>query len=531
MADTQSPPQPEQDSRFRTILPFVLFVYFVVPPACFRMKNFPAPNSLANPFPHSLRGVLVSEICVREKQLRRPSTPLRPARRQHSLTAFCLLLTFALTHAAAAQVIEAPLPPAWSTSPDARLEIRDGQFLLIALGGDPFLHTRLLSPGRPPYVAELRLRSTSAGHGQFFWSTAPRDSFAPQASVTFPVEHDNLWHDYTVKIPATNAITALRWDPATAPGEIRLARLALRDADGKLTAEWRYAPGPAPTPLFGHSVTRAPAGVSEIVLTTTARLAGAIHSLTWNGMEFIDSVDHGRQLQSAASFDNSPTANAETFHPTEAGSRRDGAGPRSTSKLLELRSAGHELVTRTQMAYWLAPGERSAGQLARNTNTLSAHLLTKRVRLGHDRFSQMLDYQATFTVPVGETHRTAQFEALTGYLPAAFERFWQFNVTTKKLEPLTDGPGEIPRPVVLATASGSHAMGIYAPLQPRAGQTGPTYGRWRFGPEKVVKWNCVFRLRASDSLPAGDYTYQLLVPLGTLAEVEAMLVAVSAGEK
>ena len=41
---------------------------------------------------------------------------------------------------------------------------------------------------------------------------------------------------------------------------------------------------------------------SEIVITTTKRLAGAIHSVTWNGKEFIDSTDHGRQLQSASSL-------------------------------------------------------------------------------------------------------------------------------------------------------------------------------------------------------------------------------------
>src|SRR5687768_5976005 len=49
-----------------------------------------------------------------------------------------------------------------------------------------------------------------------------------------------------------------------------------------------------------QAVIRAPAGQSEIVITTTPRVAGAIHSLTWNGKEFIDSFDHGRQLQSAA---------------------------------------------------------------------------------------------------------------------------------------------------------------------------------------------------------------------------------------
>ncbi len=87
---------------------------------------------------------------------------------------------------------------------------------------------------------------------------------------------------------------------------------------------------------------RAKAGPSEIVITTTARLAGAIHSLTWNGKEFIDSADHGRQLQSAANFDAGQPFVSETFNPTEAGSRRDSAGPTSSSKLRSLTAAGAE---------------------------------------------------------------------------------------------------------------------------------------------------------------------------------------------
>jgi hypothetical protein len=54
----------------------------------------------------------------------------------------------------------------------------------------------------------------------------------------------------------------------------------------------------------GDSVIRGKAGSSEIVITTTARVSGAIHSLTWGGKEFIDSYDHGRQMQSAANFDS-----------------------------------------------------------------------------------------------------------------------------------------------------------------------------------------------------------------------------------
>jgi len=273
----------------------------------------------------------------------------------------------------------------------------------------------------------------------------------------------------------------------------------------------------------GDSQIRARAGSSEIVITTTARMAGAIQSLTWDGMEFINRADHGRELQSACSFDNSPTANAETFNPTEAGSRLDGVGPVSTSRLLEMSAAGNHLRTRTQMAFWLAPGERSEGQLARNPNPLSNYILTKNVRIGLAGSPQALDYQVTFTVPNAARHGSAQFEALTGYMPPEFGNFWQFDLQTGKLAPLGDGPGEIKNPMVLATADGRHAMGIFAPPPTAAATTGPSYGRWKFVAAKVVKWNCVFRVQAAPALPPGDYSYHLLVPVGTLADVEAML--------
>ncbi len=279
----------------------------------------------------------------------------------------------------------------------------------------------------------------------------------------------------------------------------------------------------AAAPPSGESKIRAQAGRSEAVITTTARVAGAIDSFKWDGREFIDSTDHGRQLQSACSFDNTPTANAETFNPTEAGSRRDHVGSRSTSRLLEFAASGNRLRSRTQMAFWLAPGERSEGQLARNPDPLSDYLLAKDVRIGCGRWPQALDYRVTFTVPAAARHTDAQFEALTAYLPWEFEKFWQFDPVTGKLTPLDDGPGEQRNPVVLATADGRHALGIFWPPAPQPLTRGPGYGRWRFGPERVVKWNCVFRVSDAGGLRPGDYSYRLLVPFGSVAEVEGML--------
>ena len=274
-------------------------------------------------------------------------------------------------------------------------------------------------------------------------------------------------------------------------------------------------------PPDGNAQIRARAGDSDLILTTTSRLAGAIDSLKWDGKEFINSTDHGRQLQSACSFDNTKTANAETFNPTEAGSRRDHSGTNSTSRLLEISARGKQLQTKTQMAFWLAPGERSAGQLARNTNTLSNYILTKDVTIGFDRWPQALDYRVTFSVPANAHHVFAQFETLTGYLAAEFSTFYQFNSQTGKLEPLSAGPGEIKNPVVLATPDGKYAMGIFAPPQHQLNPA--SYGRWKFSEAQVVKWNCVARVRNSEGIRPGNYTYRMLVPVGSVVQVETML--------
>lgn len=274
--------------------------------------------------------------------------------------------------------------------------------------------------------------------------------------------------------------------------------------------------------MSGDAVIRAPAGDSEIVITTTDRLAGAIGSLTWNGMEFIDDADHGRELQSASNFDAGTPIVAETFNPTESGSRRDGAGSTSTSRLLHLVAEDNVLQTTTQMAFWLTPDEESQGNPAKNQAVLSNHLLTKRVTIG-EPFPQAIRYDVTFHVPVGERHTHAVFEVVTGYMPAEFETFWAFDTASGELVPLSDGPGEQEFPVVLATADEEYAMGCIAVDALTDGAAGPGYGRFRFERERVVKWNCVYRYTDSEGIEPGEYAFQTIVLVGDLATVEGML--------
>jgi len=273
------------------------------------------------------------------------------------------------------------------------------------------------------------------------------------------------------------------------------------------------------------TVIRGKAGPSDIVITTTSRLSGAIHSLTWMGKEFIDSADHGRQLQSASSFDvGNKDFWPEAYNPTEAGSRKDGVGRTSSSKLIGIEARGNKLTTIIRPAFWLAPGELSGKYPAKNKQVLSNHLITKQVAIGYKHYAHAIDYRVTFSIPEGEKHTLGQFEAVTGYMPAEFNKFWGLDVKTGQLNPLTDGPGEQKDPVILSTANGLWAMGVWSPDQPSKGYETIGYGRFRFAAEKVVKWNCVFRVKDPVAIKAGNYDYRVFVIVGSAQNVRDTMV-------
>ena len=267
-------------------------------------------------------------------------------------------------------------------------------------------------------------------------------------------------------------------------------------------------------------------GGKPLVIRTTSRLAGAIDSVKWDGVEFIDSHDHGRQLQSALNADVDGVFHVECYNPTEAGSVVDALGPKSTSRLEFLSTKDGLLTTRTQMAYWLAPGMKSGGHLAQNTTLLSGHILNKQVRIGRPGMDHVLDYKVTFTVPADRPHKFLQFEALTGYMPWSFSEELRFDAKTETLVPLPRQNGEQRDPVVLSTPSGSHAMGVFTPERPRAGQPAVGFGRFKFEDEKVVKWNCVFRIRQDKPIPP-HHSFQLYVVIGTREDCRRTLAALT----
>lgn len=76
-----------------------------------------------------------------------------------------------------------------------------------------------------------------------------------------------------------------------------------------------------------------------IYLGASARMGGAIDSLTWNNRELVNSYDHGRELQMAC---NSNTY-AECYNPTEAGGRDDSTSAHTHTHIDWVRASGNVL--------------------------------------------------------------------------------------------------------------------------------------------------------------------------------------------
>jgi hypothetical protein len=250
-------------------------------------------------------------------------------------------------------------------------------------------------------------------------------------------------------------------------------------------------------------------GSPIVVAADLDRWAGAVSSITWRGRQFVNTDDHGRELQSAITFDRA----AECENPTEAGSRDDGRRSRSTSRLLAAapRSVS-SFSTETQMAYWLAPGETSpscpAGSL--NRARLSDVVIDKTVTVGAFGIPNVIRLDVSFSVP--EPYDSIQFEEMTLYSPTAFSSVWSYDPATRAL---TKENGRRVRglaPVILATPDGRFASGVFSPES-------PIYHARRLehlGAHSTEKWSAVGF--AGDTAP-GHFGFTVFVAVGALPDV------------
>jgi hypothetical protein len=399
---------------------------------------------------------------------------------------------------------------------NCEIQNKKANWTIIGKDMDPMMIHALEKPIAGQMALEFRLRTHAQREISLYWGER-KGSFSPEKRMTRKIYPSDDAQSIWFVLPKSERLAGLRIDPMTGKGKLELLRIALHQV--KKSPEGRLF-----SAASGDAEIRSTVEGDQLVLRTTSRLAGAVDSITWRGQEFIDSHDHGRQLQSAINLDLSSSFQPETFNPTEAGSRDDGNGESSTSRLLRMKIGKDQLETRTQMAFWLPPGGKSDGHPAKNRTPLSNHVLTKRVQLSPKGWENLIVYETTFHLPFDELHRYAQFEVLTGYMPEAFENFYGLDAKTGKLKLLSDGPGEQSMPVILSTKDEKFAMGVLSLEKRNSPWRGPGYGRFRFSPQKVVKWNLVYRFRQEHSIKAGPCVFNSYVGIGSLEKVRQTFV-------
>jgi hypothetical protein len=261
------------------------------------------------------------------------------------------------------------------------------------------------------------------------------------------------------------------------------------------------------------------------------RFAGAISSLTFRNVQYVDIADHGREIQSAIQVDNL----GECFNPNEAGAESDHTAPSSSSRLLSLSNAGNVLRTVTRPAFWLSPNQkygrpcspRTNAATAQNQTILSNYTIARRTSFYGASIPNLIRADVSFRIP--EKRGSASIEALTGYLPATFNRWFQYDPATHRVEDLK-GSSTNQRttlPLIVATADGKNAMGVISPGISPGNDSQGYYAYFTFGGRTPSsKWACVYN---HGSISAGTIlSYTCLMAVGTVDEVESALSAYAA---
>jgi hypothetical protein len=271
--------------------------------------------------------------------------------------------------------------------------------------------------------------------------------------------------------------------------------------------------------------------------------AGAINSIRYRGIEYLDSADHGRLLSAAVTFDGY----GECLNPTLGGSVADGRLHRTSSKLLSISATADAYSSSTRMAYWMPPGAvhhvnpvtaestpdaaqpcspTPAGMSRKttvNASVLSHVIYTQQFKLSYNGIKNAIFDHVTYQTVT--PHTTAAVEMVTAYMPPTFNSFYLYDQANRRFtidRTVGQHPGEQPKPVIVATSDGRNAFGVLA-IHP-----GPTtnYGRFIF--PNTTKWSIVVR---EGSYPPGIHSYDCVWVIGSLAEVESAMALISQSEQ
>jgi hypothetical protein len=273
-----------------------------------------------------------------------------------------------------------------------------------------------------------------------------------------------------------------------------------------------------------------------VTIRANKAAGGAISELIWNGKQFINNYDYGRQIQIAFNFTNV----GEFDNPNEAGSRYGCPGVVDAtvaqgSPIHYVTSMGNTLRTKTSPLQW---NPENWGGDAR-WPVMWGGTISKEVTLNYDSSysAHIIRWDSTLEVPASDVTGQGDWELVTAYLTSDFNKLYAFDAVTDTLYDKTnnvtnnvclDAPNQNLRPdsggVIVATGNGAYALGAFR----TAVGSNPNHfalcrywnsqGGGKYGGD-ATKWAVMGRYAGFPGVLAGTNTGTAYLVVGTLNDV------------
>jgi hypothetical protein len=265
------------------------------------------------------------------------------------------------------------------------------------------------------------------------------------------------------------------WSRASLPGLSQMEEgFNSITGDNAMLLPGENLPGyvPQTIPVYGYP-RYGDAGEALLTLTaggvqvqSNAVAGGVVWRWFWNGMEFVNNADYGRQIQAAFYY----PPNSGTYNPNEAGDYYSRADPTTAhgSPLLQFENQGNTQITRTVPLNW---DPVAFGGDPDHPVIWSQIVLGKDLTLNFNNMGSVAKYTTHLVLPASTEGGIA---APAIYLRASFNRYWTYDAPSRALMEVT---GQVPNgcPVgneyffhssfggsIISDASGNYAMGLYA---------------------------------------------------------------------
>ena len=141
-----------------------------------------------------------------------------------------------------------PAVAGWQPGGTCHLSVAGMSLVVTSDGGDPYITCSLPSNISETHLTlAMSMSSRSQGTGRVYWEEqgiAPK--FSRDRSQSFNVSHDGKTHRYRLTFSAGRNVRAIRIDPSTGTGTMRISELQLIDAAGRIVHQWNFANNAAP---------------------------------------------------------------------------------------------------------------------------------------------------------------------------------------------------------------------------------------------------------------------------------------------